>query len=112
MLELFFMVFVASPGGVSQLLGDEIEAGPRLSICHDPRLPEKFLVGRSRRRERLPRFVLSELQVNHLCNTSLIEPGSPQVGLAILSIPGMLGQQIEHPGRVRLLRRWDCSGVG
>ena len=30
--ELFFMMFVASPGGVSQLLRDEIEAGPRLGI--------------------------------------------------------------------------------
>ena len=59
--ELFFVVFVASPGGVSQLLGDEIEAGPRLGICHDPRLPEKFRVGSSHRRERLPRFVFGEL---------------------------------------------------
>ena len=63
--QLFVVAFASSPSGVSQLLGDEIEAGPRLGICHDPRLPEKILVGSSHRRERLPRFVPIELQVNH-----------------------------------------------
>ena len=86
-LELFFMVFCPSPGGVAQLLGDEIEPVSRLCVCHDPRLSEKFLVGSARRRERPPRLVLRKLQVNHLS-----KPGFPKIGFAVLATSAVFGQ--------------------